>query len=518
MTLGNYRALLVANSTFPNDPHNFPELRGPRNDPLLLRGALCNEHHGLFVEDDVRVVLDRVAAENMAEAEDFFYSATRVDTLLLYYTGHGRLDLNNQLFLCGQNSRIDRLLSTAIKASDLQAMIDASAAAATIIVLDCCHSGAFKGGGIAGRLTGRGRFVITSCRTGELANDAHAVDEASMFTHHLTRGLLGEAVDQDGDGYIDLDDTYRYVYNCLTSEGRQIPERRFAGIGDIPIARLRPTAKSARGDLGAIDVPAAESDFELSTTLIRLSNVAIGEKLPPERVAVINRSQHVLRWDVECDAQWVDVRTDERGLLLYVSPPAPGTNRANIHVYASDGLVKTIRLVITAVPPLLQRLPDPGTAVEMQVQYVGFIEDGKTPVLILREAGSQDRYLPIYCGTPEAQAIALAMTRIETPRPMTHDLAHYMLEAVGAHVARVVINELVDGSFGALILLQAADKYWAVASRPSDAVALAIRMGSRIFAEASVLDEAGRTGEPAVEVGDEGASYWSPSEPDKPVD
>ena len=123
----------------------------------------------------------------------------------------------------------------------------------------------------------------------------------------------------------------------------------------------------------------------------------------------------------------------------------------------------------------------------------------RTPVVILREVSGQRRVLPIFIGVPEAQAIALTMQNIETPRPMTHDLMKNLLDEVGAQVERITITELREGTFFAEIVLSAQGEVRTVSSRPSDAIALAIRIGSPIFAEEEVLEEAGRVEQPDEE-------------------
>jgi uncharacterized protein len=123
----------------------------------------------------------------------------------------------------------------------------------------------------------------------------------------------------------------------------------------------------------------------------------------------------------------------------------------------------------------------------------------RTPVVILREVAGQRRVLPIFIGVPEAQAIALTMQNIETPRPMTHDLMKNLLEEVGAHVERITVTELREGTFFAEIIVSAQGEVRTVSSRPSDAIALAIRVGSPIFAEEDVLEEAGRVEQPDEE-------------------
>src|SRR6201999_1394157 len=96
---------------------------------------------------------------------------------------------------------------------------------------------AFKGGDdVAQRLAGGGRFVITSCRSGELANDADAQNHASMFTHWLVQGLREGAVDADGDGLVGLEGLYDYLFERLHEIGRPVPQKRFSGAVDVPIA------------------------------------------------------------------------------------------------------------------------------------------------------------------------------------------------------------------------------------------------------------------------------------------
>jgi bifunctional DNase/RNase len=139
-------------------------------------------------------------------------------------------------------------------------------------------------------------------------------------------------------------------------------------------------------------------------------------------------------------------------------------------------------------------------AVEMELVSVEAPErPTRTPVVILRETSGQRRVLPIFIGTPEAQAIALSMQNIETPRPMTHDLMKNLLDEVGAQVERITVTELREGTFFAEIILSAQGEVRTVSSRPSDAIALAIRIGSPIFAEEDVLEEAGRVEQPDEE-------------------
>jgi uncharacterized protein len=113
-----------------------------------------------------------------------------------------------------------------------------------------------------------------------------------------------------------------------------------------------------------------------------------------------------------------------------------------------------------------------------------------TPVVLLREQSGDRRVLPIYIGPEEAKAIALALEGVVTPRPMSHDLMRDILASLGATVPRVVVTELRESTFFAEIERRTGGQTRRVSSRPSDAIALAARLGTPIFATESVLDEA----------------------------
>ena len=129
--------------------------------------------------------------------------------------------------------------------------------------------------------------------------------------------------------------------------------------------------------------------------------------------------------------------------------------------------------------------------VEMQLSAVRVDLPSNTPILLLQEAGGANRTLPIYIGPAEAQAIAFAQQGVDTPRPMTHDLMRDLLEEVGATVECIVITELRDRTFYAEIRLLVGGQRHVVSARPSDAVALAVRVRTTIYAEEELLDAEG---------------------------
>ncbi|MGI8707929.1 MAG: bifunctional nuclease family protein [Actinomycetota bacterium] len=112
------------------------------------------------------------------------------------------------------------------------------------------------------------------------------------------------------------------------------------------------------------------------------------------------------------------------------------------------------------------------------------------PIVLLKETQGE-RYLPIWIGAVEATAIAFALQGVETPRPMTHDLLRDILQESDIEVERVVINDLVEQTFYAMIRMTNDGQSKEVSSRPSDAIALAVRINAPIFAAEDVLEQAG---------------------------
>lgn len=122
-------------------------------------------------------------------------------------------------------------------------------------------------------------------------------------------------------------------------------------------------------------------------------------------------------------------------------------------------------------------------------------------VVILKEKMAE-RYLPIWIGPAEADAIAVKLQDVSVPRPLTHDLLGSVISALGASVNSIIVNDLRNDTFFAKIVLSVDGKQIEVDSRPSDAIALAVRVKVPIYAEETVLDKAGiiidpQTGKPA---------------------
>jgi len=128
--------------------------------------------------------------------------------------------------------------------------------------------------------------------------------------------------------------------------------------------------------------------------------------------------------------------------------------------------------------------------VEVELVEADVDRDVGVPRMVLRELADAGRLLTIFIGGVEMHAIQLALEGHEPPRPMTHDLFRDVLGELGVLVERVVITELRDSTYFAELHLSAAGQVRVVSSRPSDAVALAVRVGCRMFVAEEVLEEA----------------------------
>ncbi|MBI2857214.1 MAG: bifunctional nuclease family protein, partial [Chloroflexi bacterium] len=125
--------------------------------------------------------------------------------------------------------------------------------------------------------------------------------------------------------------------------------------------------------------------------------------------------------------------------------------------------------------------------VEMTIDSIRVSMMNYQRVVILKEAAAE-RYLPIWIGPAEADAIAVQLQGISVPRPLTHDLLQSVIGALGAEVRRIMVNDLRNDTFYAKITLDVSGSEMEIDSRPSDAIALAVRAKVPIYADDSVLD------------------------------
>lgn len=144
--------------------------------------------------------------------------------------------------------------------------------------------------------------------------------------------------------------------------------------------------------------------------------------------------------------------------------------------------------------------------IEVEVVKIAFYPPSKGYAVLLKEVGGE-KQLPVIVGAFEAQAIALALEGMKMPRPMTHDLISNILEDIGADIKEVIITDLIDGTFYAKIAMDF-NEYDSrdVDSRPSDAIAIALRVGAPVYVSEGVMSEAGVVAEDLEGVTEESES------------
>jgi bifunctional DNase/RNase len=144
--------------------------------------------------------------------------------------------------------------------------------------------------------------------------------------------------------------------------------------------------------------------------------------------------------------------------------------------------------------------------VEMEVDSVRVNLQTYQRIVFLKEKSSK-RYLPIWIGNTEADAIIIQLQNVPVPRPQTHDLLKSVIGELGAKVTRVIVNNLDNDVFFARVNIDIDGRHVEIDSRPSDAIALAVRVKAPIYAEDAVLDKAG------MEIDSEGSAEGDSSEP-----
>jgi len=146
---------------------------------------------------------------------------------------------------------------------------------------------------------------------------------------------------------------------------------------------------------------------------------------------------------------------------------------------------------------------------EVEMKIRGLMMDPVTnmPIVVLKDVGS-DTVLPIWVGVSEANAIAMEIEKVTTPRPMTHDLIKNLLIGLDTQVHKIVVNELRDDTFFAVIWMEREGKVISIDSRPSDALALALRLDCPIYVDEEVLKVSKKAATSADRVSTEDLRKW----------
>jgi len=150
-----------------------------------------------------------------------------------------------------------------------------------------------------------------------------------------------------------------------------------------------------------------------------------------------------------------------------------------------------------------------GDLMEVEMKIRGLMMDPVTnmPIVILKDVNS-NAILPIWVGVYEANAIALEIEKVSTPRPMTHDLIRTLLMGLEVNIRKVVVSELKDDTFYAIIWLEKDGRLISVDSRPSDALAIALRLDCPIYVDDSVLSSSKAAGTVSDKLGGEELRRW----------
>ena len=256
--MGRKVALIIGNSRY-DDP-GLARLTTADVDVREVAGVLRTPEIGQF--DEVVELPDEGLAVVRRSIARFFSQAKKDDLLVFYFSGHGVKDENGHLYLAVRDTEPQLLAGTSIEAAFITAQMDRSSSKRQVLILDCCHSGAFAYGAKAGAAqvvgtgpafegTGYGRVVLTATDSTQYAWQGDQIlgeSDKSVFTHYLLEGLKTGDADCDGDGLITIDELYDYVYERVVSETpKQTPGKwSYKQQGDIVLARSpRPIARAA---------------------------------------------------------------------------------------------------------------------------------------------------------------------------------------------------------------------------------------------------------------------------------
>jgi hypothetical protein len=263
-------ALIIGNNQY-DDP-KLAQLKTPAADSQALAKILDDQTIGSF--DQVTPFINQTETQVRRAISAFLINKKPDDLVLLYFSGHGVLDDRGRLYLALKDTQVDLLKATSLPSSFVADEMDSCRSKRQILILDCCHSGAFARGtkGEQKAITettfegsGFGRVVLTASDSTQYALEGDQVikqTELSLFTHFLLEGLRTGEADTNNDGLIALDEWYDYTYTRVISETpRQVPHKwSYNQQGDLIIAK-NPYVKKKVVELPYELIQALESPF-----------------------------------------------------------------------------------------------------------------------------------------------------------------------------------------------------------------------------------------------------------------
>lgn len=249
---GKRFAVLIASSRFPNEPALLP-LHFPENDADGLKKILRSEKHGYF--DNAVVLKNAVRKKAIREIHKILRDAQKDDLVLIYYSGHGKLNSQGHLYLATKDTENHLLETTSISMVEVKQLMDTSRSNKKVIILDCCYSGAagnaFTKGGVEDQFQvmfgGSGTYIMTASTSTQIAKE-FPEDQYGVFTKHIIEGIRSGAADGDNDGFITMDDLYDYVHKHVCAENcGQEPKKYGVDVkGKLVIAKSGKTPKEAQ--------------------------------------------------------------------------------------------------------------------------------------------------------------------------------------------------------------------------------------------------------------------------------
>jgi cell division protein FtsB len=243
--------ILIASSRFPEES-KLEDLRFPENDVDGLNEILTSKDHGQFTQ--TFLLKNRLHHEILLKINQVLREADKNDLVLIYYSGHGKLNPAGKLHLTSTDSVINALEATSIPVSTIRDYVDISSSNKIVLILDCCFSGAageaFARGGVDDQLHlvsgGRGTYILTASTGIQVAQEKES-DQYGVFTKHLIEGIKSGEADLDSDGRITMGDLYRYVHDKVLDEGFQEPMKWDLNVrGEMVIARSGKTPREER--------------------------------------------------------------------------------------------------------------------------------------------------------------------------------------------------------------------------------------------------------------------------------
>lgn len=261
-------AVLIGCNRYPEDPPSLPELRCAENDAKGFRDLLIDRDIGGFEPSNVHLFTNESHSEILIGLARCLQQAKRDDLVLVYFSGHGKLDKNNKLHLATSDTNTDILGVTSIPVATVKDQLDKSESEKLVLILDSCYSGAagatFKGGDVESELqiasSGKGKYIMAASTAIQVAEEKEGEDN-SLFTKYLLEGLKTGDADSAGNGTITADELFAYAREQVVQNGRQEPIKFALGVsGELIIAGARQPRRLRTRTLATVF-----ADGELST-------------------------------------------------------------------------------------------------------------------------------------------------------------------------------------------------------------------------------------------------------------